>query len=257
VQIGIAKLIKYETLADIYDNFVQVNFDIPFFLGAAKECQDEVLELMSGTGRVSIPLAEAGIKLTCVDMSIDMLSILRKKIESRHLSIDIHQGDVCELDLGRQFKLVLLPFNSFSEILTAEGQLAALKRIFLHMQPGGTFICTLHNPVVRKKSVDGQLHLWGNYPLPEKNGTLLFWVTQDFDDTGHIVNGIEFFEEYDLSGTLLSKRLVEFSFSLISKEEFEEMAQSAGFKIKMLYGNYCCEEFNKDNSPYLIWVLQK
>jgi SAM-dependent methyltransferase len=252
-----AKPIKYETLADIYDTFVQVSLDIPFFLKAAKECHDEVLELMSGTGRVSIPMAEAGIKLTCVDISADMLLILKEKLESRRLSVEIQQADVCEFDLGRQFKLILLPFNSFSEILSSENQLKALHRIYLHLQPGGTFICTLHNPAVRKKSVDGQLHLWGNYPLINRNGTLLFWVTQDFDDSGHFVNGIEFFEEYNASGILISKRLVEFSFSLISKEEFEEMAQSAGFKIKKLYGNYYLEEYNKENSPYLIWLLQK
>jgi len=249
--------INYDHLADIYDNFVQVNFDIPFFLNAAKECQGEVLELMSGTGRVSIPLAEVGIKLTCVDMSADMLSVLRRKLESRQLSVEIHQANVCELDLGRQFKLILLPFNSFAEILSAEDQLKALKRIFQHLQPGGIFICTLHNPHIRKKSVDGQLHLWGNYPLLEKDGTLLFWVTQHFDPGGYIVNGIEFFEEYDASGILLSKRIVEFSFSLISKEVFEEMAQSVGFKIKTLYGNYSCEEFSDEKSPYLIWLLQK
>jgi SAM-dependent methyltransferase len=257
VQIVMAKPIKYETLADIYDSFVQVNFDIPFFLNAAKECQGEVLELMSGTGRISIPLVEAGVKLICVDMSLDMLSILRRKMESRRLSIEIHQADVCEFNLDRQFKLIILPFNSFSEILSADDQLKALKRIFQHLKPGGVFICTLHNPIIRKKSFDGQLHLWGNYPLPEKKGTLLFWVTEDFDDDGTIVNGVEFFEEYNSSGILNFKRMVEFSFTLISKEEFEEMANSVGFKIKKVYGNYTCEGFNKENSPYLIWLLQK
>ncbi|MDJ0554187.1 MAG: class I SAM-dependent methyltransferase [Microcoleaceae cyanobacterium MO_207.B10] len=53
---------------------------IPFFLNEAKNCKN-VLELISGTGRLSIPLLEAGIPLTCVDNSPQMLEILRQKIQ--------------------------------------------------------------------------------------------------------------------------------------------------------------------------------
>ena len=50
--------IDYTRIADIYDEFVRESFDIPFFLEECLKANGDVLELMSGTGRVSIPLLE-------------------------------------------------------------------------------------------------------------------------------------------------------------------------------------------------------
>ncbi len=84
----------FSRIADLYDTYVQVDFDIPFFLQETRKCSGEVLELMSGTGRVSLPLVEAGVRLTCVDKSAEMLTILRHKLAARNLSANIVQADV-------------------------------------------------------------------------------------------------------------------------------------------------------------------
>ena len=60
---------NYDLVSDLYDIYIPVTFDIDFFIQETKNTPGEVLELMSGTGRVSIPLLEAGVKLTCVDLS--------------------------------------------------------------------------------------------------------------------------------------------------------------------------------------------
>ncbi len=52
-----SEYIKYDQIADIYDTFVRTQLDIPFFLNEASQTKGELLELMCGTGRVSVPLA--------------------------------------------------------------------------------------------------------------------------------------------------------------------------------------------------------
>jgi hypothetical protein len=44
----------YSKVADLYDLYVQTEVDVPFFLQEAQGCQS-VLELTSGTGRLSLP----------------------------------------------------------------------------------------------------------------------------------------------------------------------------------------------------------
>ncbi|RIK74376.1 hypothetical protein DCC62_15450 [candidate division KSB1 bacterium] len=61
--------IDYNSIAEIYDVYVTANYDIPFFLSEIKPVQGPILELMAGTGRLSLPLIESGAKLTCVDSS--------------------------------------------------------------------------------------------------------------------------------------------------------------------------------------------
>ena len=76
------KTINFDIVADIYDSYVNVDTDIPFFLKETENYQGEILELMCGTGRVSLPLLQAQRKLTCVDYSQEMLEIF--KLSSHH-----------------------------------------------------------------------------------------------------------------------------------------------------------------------------
>lgn len=45
---------KYDVVSDIYDQYVDVDFDIPFWVGEARKV-GEVLELTAGTGRITLP----------------------------------------------------------------------------------------------------------------------------------------------------------------------------------------------------------
>jgi len=81
--------IAHSRFADLYDSYVRVTQDIPFFLYAARQIDGGVLELMCGTGRVSLPLVEAGVRLTCVDYSADMLAVLRRKLAAHHLRAEL------------------------------------------------------------------------------------------------------------------------------------------------------------------------
>ncbi|HEX2995144.1 MAG TPA: class I SAM-dependent methyltransferase, partial [Anaerolineales bacterium] len=123
----------YDPIASLYDIYVPATFDIDFFLNETKKSTGEVLELMSGTGRVSIPLLEAGVKLTCVDLSAASNDRLREKLAQKGLQADVYQMDVCELDLHKKFDMAIIPFHSFAHITSPQDQRKALERIHAHL----------------------------------------------------------------------------------------------------------------------------
>jgi len=248
--------IDYTKIADIYDEFVRESFDIPFFLEECMSTDGPVLELMSGTGRVSIPLLEKGIPLTCVDNSPEMLSVLRDKLNERNLSASVHRMDVCELDLDETFDLIILPFQSFSEILSVGNQKRALEAIRRHLSNVGRFICTLHNPTVRLQHADGQLRLWKTYPRKAKEGTVLLCGAETVDPETLHVRLSEFIEFYDAGGRLEEKRTVDVRFVLHQKDTFEKLIHEAGFQTGTLYGNYDRSPFHEESSLYMIWSLR-
>jgi len=131
---------NYDTIADLYDIYMPATSDIDFFVNETKKSPGEVLELMSGTGRVSIPLLEAGVKLTCVDLSAASNAILEDKLHKLGLKADIYQMDVCELELRRRFDMIIIPYCSFAHITSPDDQRKALDRIRQHLLPGGMFI---------------------------------------------------------------------------------------------------------------------
>jgi hypothetical protein len=65
--------IRWDQVAPFYDLYAQATFDIPFLLQETTKSSGEVLELMAGTRRVSLPLVRAGVQLTYVDNAPEML----------------------------------------------------------------------------------------------------------------------------------------------------------------------------------------
>lgn len=184
--------IEWDHVAPFYATYTQATFDIPFFLQEATKNSGEVLELMAGTGRVSLPLVRAGVQLTCVDNAPEMLARLRQKQAHEQLSAQVYEMDVRHLALDKQFNLIILPFHSFSELVSPTDRTQALERIYEHLASGGRFICTLHNPPQRLRSIDGQLRLVGTYPESDRQTKLLFWSFSTYDETTHLVHASQF-----------------------------------------------------------------
>lgn len=250
--------IRYDAyVAELYDTYVNSTFDVPFFLNEAEGVSGEVLELMAGTGRVSVPLIKAGARLTCVDHSSAMLGVLQEKLERENLSACVHRMDVRNLDLAKRFELAFIPFHSFAELLAESDQRRTLAGIYEHLSASGRFICTLHNPAVRLRRVDGQLRLRRKCDLGNSGGMLLVWGLEHFDRGTGVVQGQQFFEEYDASGVMQRRTLLEIRFRSLSREDFEELATSTGFRVIALYGDYSYSEFQEDTSPFMLWVLGK
>jgi SAM-dependent methyltransferase len=245
--------IDYDSIAEIYDLYVTADYDVPFFLAEVRRVRGPILELMAGTGRLSLPLIEAGATLTCVDSSQGMLDILSRKLAQPGLRADVWCMDVCRLDLPSHFELAILPFQAFMEIVGEESQREALASVFRCLAPGGRFICTLHNPAVRRTQVDGLLRLVGRFPAGD--GTL---VVSGFEQGGRpVVTRLQFFELFGSDGRLLWKRLLPMEFAFVEKDAFEAMARSAGFRVGELYGAYDRAPFDPVRSPVMIWVLEK
>ncbi len=241
----------YDHVAAIYDSYVTADYDIAFFLQEVRAAQGPVLELMAGTGRVSLPLAEAGAALCCVDLSAPMLGQLEAKLRPEH-QVRTVRADLRRLELGERFGLALIPFNAFMEIVDRDDQLLALRAIRRHLAPGGELLLTLHNPALRRRGIDGRLSRAQRLALPE--GSLVFWSQLD-EEPGGLVTGLQFMEVYDAQGLMLSRRMQELRFALIERRDFEALAAEAGFEIRELLGDYERSAFDPQRSPTMIWRL--
>ncbi len=244
-------------VANLYDSYVTVTDDIPFFVQEATSADGPVLELMVGTGRVSIPLAKAGVDLTCVDLSEPMLAKLNEKLTEDGLTATVVQANVTELALPRSdFALALLPFQSFAELTDPSAQRNALTNVANHLRPGGRFICTHHNAAIRAKMIDGVLRLRGEFQESGGNRTIRLSTCEQRVDGGAIVNALQTFEIFNVDGQLEDKRQFEVTYRLVDVEELRVMAEAAGFRVRDLYGDYQRGPFWTEESAYAIWVLE-
>ncbi len=247
------KNIDFGFVADIYDDYVNVDFDIPFYQSICKGYRGNVLELMCGTGRVSLPLIENGINLTCVDYSQEMLDVFSKKLNGK-TPLLICQ-DICELDIDNKFEFVFIPFNSFSEITDSKKRKIAVKKITEHLVDGGDFLITLYNPEYRKLAADGNLKCLGKYDI-SNDRTLIVTYYNSFDSTSNLVSGTQFYEIYDRKNKLIDKRFLNIAFSLISHDEIDELCNEFNLAVKGIFGDYHFGNFS-DNSQFMNYLLTK
>ncbi len=237
------KNIDFGCVADIYDRYTDVGFDIDFFKTLCKG-HKKILELMCGTGRLSIPLINEGFPLTCVDYSEEMLDIFRQKIDGAP-NVRLVCQDVCELDLDECFDLIIIPGNSISEIIDPEKRRQAFRRIYRHLTPDGIFFCTLYNPGYRIKHADGKLRYLGKYELGD-NRTLFITYYNVYSSADRIVSGTQFFEIYE-GGLMVEKRCLDIKFAVITKEEICRLAHSEGFSMRAIYGDYAPYHHDQDS----------
>lgn len=96
------------------------------------------LELAVGTGRIAIPLSQRGVKVTGIDISEEMVDLLRSKPGGE--AIEIVMGDMADVDVEGVFPLAILAFNTLFTLLTQERQTVCFQNVADHLKPGGRFV---------------------------------------------------------------------------------------------------------------------
>jgi SAM-dependent methyltransferase len=244
----------YSKIAELYDVYVQTDMDVAFFLQEAQGCNN-ILELTSGTGRLSIPLLQANVPLSCLDNSPEMLAVLRRKLHEQGLSAPVYEMDATSFSLAGKFELIIIPFNAFAEITDPGMQQKMLATIRAHLTASGRLICTLHNPAIRLKSIDAQVHLRGQYTLPDKQCTLSLSSLERYDPLTRLVTGTQLFEVHGPDSVLQAAWSMDLKFCLHDCETFRAMIEAQGYRVVTLYGNYARSTFQPETSPFMIWVL--
>ena len=111
-----------------------------------------VLELAIGTGRVAVPLAERGVSVTGIELSAPMVARLREKADEA--AIPVVMGDMATTTAPGEYALVYLVFNTISNLLTQDEQVACFRNAARHLEPGGRFVVELWVPDLRRLPPD-------------------------------------------------------------------------------------------------------
>ena len=105
------------------------------------------LEFGIGTGRIALPLAERGVRVAGIDNSEAMLSRLRAKPGAE--AVEIAAGDFASTRVEGEFSLVYLVFNTISNLVTQDAQVACFQNAAAHLSSGGRFVIENNVPALQ------------------------------------------------------------------------------------------------------------
>ena len=247
-----AKSIDFDQVADLYDVFVRVDFDIKFWQHEARSVGGSVLELMCGTGRIGQPLVEAGIPYTGVDYCRKQLDQFQKKLDALNSATKLVFGDARHFELLERFDLVFIGFSSLSEVLQMDDKTRVLHQVRAHLKLSGRFTFSLHNPARRSLKLDGEKSEILVCEFEDGQRTLEFCSQFHPPSSTGIVSGKQFYVIKDQHGRTLDEREQEVQFHLVTKEEIDSLIANNGFQVRETWGDYDRSEFTAD-SPYMIY----
>lgn len=243
------ELPKYVDYAEYYDYDVgDVETDIPFFLDYAKQTGKPILELACGTGRVLIPLAEAGFTVHGLDISENMLKFAEKKVEEKKLSnhVTLTLGDMANYDLLiKEFSMAFITFRSFMHLFTQEDQLSCLRCTFEHLKPGGLLIIDVYAPRFSKMAQppDDEFSVHNEYVIANGNRVIKKRRWRGTDLIRQVNTEDLLFEEYDPKGELIQSTLVPLQTRYTFRYELQLLLERAGYRLLSVFKDF-------DRNPY-------
>lgn len=124
--------------------------DIDWYVRLASRQGGPVLELGCGNGRITLPIAEAGVDVRGIDANPKMLEDLARRLHAAPDPVRAHvtlaRGDFRAIEADPVHPLVILPFNTVHHCKGHRDVLALLRGVRGALRPGGRFALDMYLP---------------------------------------------------------------------------------------------------------------
>lgn len=198
------------------------------------------VEFAIGTGRVAIPLAEAGVSVSGIEMSPAMIARLRAKASKDR--IPVVQGDMATASAGTGFSLAYLVFNTISNLLTQQEQVECFRNAARHLRSGGCFVIELWVPQIRSLAPGHAGTVEASMP-----GYLIVDTYDTLNQrviSHHVRFGVDLADGDEARVSRTPHRY-------IWPSELDLMAELAGFQLESRWSGWDGSEFTADSRSHV------
>lgn len=233
---------------EAYDAFYsgsapQLGTVVAFYERLARNLPGKILEVACGTGRIALPLAQAGINVVAVDRSEAMLAIARRKLAALPRSVQervtLLNEDMSTLALDQRFGLVFVPARSFQHLLTIELQKKALDAFYRHLLETGRLVLHLFDP-----RLDFLIDASGTMPglsgaHPETGRRFVGDVVKTtLDHVNQVRRDVWRYREVGATGEVLAEETREMALRWTYRWELHHLLALCGFVVEAEYSDH-------------------
>lgn len=190
-----------------------------------------ILDLACGTGNVAMRLAGLGYEVWGIDISAPMIAEARRKAQEANLPIHYEVQDASQLELNRQFDLVISLFDSLNYILIPERLQEAFRRVYAHLKPGGVFIFDVNTEYALREGLFDQDN------LNSRRRLLYRWKSRYDEETRLCTVDMEFWLRND-KGEVVQHFVEVHRQRAYDLEELKRMLLQAGFDYARAFHAY-------------------
>jgi ubiquinone/menaquinone biosynthesis C-methylase UbiE len=224
----------YEGFAPVYDAWAaDMTEDVDFYVDLARKAEGPVLELAVGSGRIAIPVVQrTGKRVIGLDLSPAMLALAREHAAEAGVELELHEGDMRELDYEELTDLVICPYRALLHLPTWTDRRRVFERVARALKPGGRFAWNAF--------------VFDHWYACEYDGK---WQEQPKRHLTQYAPGDNRVDITLEDGPTLS-------LWWISRSEWEGLLDVAGLEVEALYGWFDRRPFDEASREF-VWVARK
>lgn len=234
--------------------------DVEWYRRKAVESGGPVLELGAGTGRIAIPIAEAGIAITALELDGGMLERLREKAAALPADasgrITLHQGDMRAFSLNDQYALAVIPFRAFLHNLTREDQLATLRCAHAHLRPGGELAFNVFHPSLEYMAANAGAYTgvwrWRATRTLTDGEFVVYSDTNKYDTVEQRVESLLRTEEFGADGFLRRTNMMRIDLAYLYPSDIAGLLEASGFELVRMSGDFAGRPFERDGDELVV-----
>lgn len=249
----------YSTISYLYDSeHADKSEDLSLYSELAADSGDPILIIGSGTGRVALFLADEGYTVHGIELESAMLEKARLKVEgSPHLAgrATFHHGDALTVELKQQFKLVIIPYNTFMHFHSVEAHLGLLQRIKTWLTPDGLLVIDLPNAGEAFAGTDTEALTLERTFVDQETGNLVMQQSVSRLDRAEQMMYVTWIYDEISSDNLLYRTVAPTVIRYFFLAEMRLLLQAAGLLLDEVYGDFDSSPF-VDGSPRMIVVAR-
>lgn len=226
---------EYTTFfAEFYDVLHADISDIKALIRIAQKQGPTVLELGSGTGRILIPMAKAGLNVTGIEISQDMIDIANRKLNQEELVVKsrckILKSDVLDFNLGTTFDLILASCNFINHFTDYNSLKKMFAQVRNHLKDDGVFLidCSLPDLPAMVEANNKQEEF--EFVNSEKGTKIIDRFTPSYDFINQLEHDHIVLEEYK-EGHLLRREECRETMSFYFPRELIFLLESERFTV--------------------------
>jgi SAM-dependent methyltransferase len=190
-----------------------------------------VLDMGCGTGQHDIEFARAGLEITGLDLSDDMVRLASdrraKAGPDLRQRLTFVQGDARSVRLGRKFDAVLALFHVMSYMAVDGDFEAALRSARAHLNPGGVLVFDFwHGAAVVAQPPERR-----ERAVASETAIIKRITTPDWDPSKHLVSVRFDIEKTDLESNAVDTNSETHVMRYFFEAEIEKALEMTGFKL--------------------------
>ena len=205
--------------------------DVEYYLGHLAGVSGRILEPAVGTGRILIPLVEAGLEVDGFDPSPQMLAVCRQHCRDRDLEPNLWQGDMTTFVNRAAYAAVIIPTGSIALLDGRDDTLRALVCFKESLESIGRLLVDVPAPPVLKEPE--RMRMWC---LDSYVWTLQTMHVEYAPDANQTTNWLRYEKWHE--GSLVSTEMQRFRLQHWAMNEFEELLVEAGFEDITVTADY-------------------